>query len=147
MLGYILLAGSISAAFLYRLGPPSHPRTLDLLQWTLQFLGLTLITLSSHHPLYRWIVKSYRKIKFISLYYPFSTSLALAILGWSIVPGWVKARASSQVFCQINNLLKSELNFQVRKNLWRPRVKLLTEDEYREQSNIETRKALEELRR
>lgn len=112
VLGYILLAGSISAAFLYRLGPPSHPRTLDLLQWTLQFLGLALITLSSHHPLY-------------------STSLALAILGWSIVPGWVKARASSQV----------------RKNLWRPRVKLLTEDEYREQSNIETRKALEELRR
>ena len=36
---------------------------------------------------------------------------------------------------------------QVRKNLWRPRVKLLTEEEYREQSNVETRKALEELRR
>jgi len=112
VLGYVLLAGSISAALLYRLGPPAHPRTLDLLQWTLQFLGLGLIALSSHHPLY-------------------STTVALAILMWSIVPGWVKARASTQV----------------RKNLWRPRVKLLTEDEYREQSNIETRKALEELRR
>ena len=53
VLGYVLLAGSISAALLYRLGPPSHPRTLDLLQWTLQFLGLALIALSSHHPLYR----------------------------------------------------------------------------------------------
>lgn len=112
VLGYVLLAGSISAAALYRLGPPSHPRTLDLLQWTLQLLGLALIALSSHHPLY-------------------STTVALAILVWSIVPGWVKARASTQV----------------RKNLWRPKVKLLTEDEYREQSNIETRKALEELRR
>lgn len=42
---------------------------------------------------------------------------------------------------------ESQYSFKVRKNLWRPRVKLLTEDEYREQSNIETRKALEELRR
>ena len=42
---------------------------------------------------------------------------------------------------------KAQLSFKVRKNLWRPKVKLLTEDEYREQSNIETRKALEELRR
>ena len=42
---------------------------------------------------------------------------------------------------------KFQYSFKVRKNLWRPRVKLLTEDEYREQSNIETRKALEELRR
>jgi len=112
VLGYVLLSGSTSAALLYRLGPPSHPRTLDLLQWTLQFIGLLLIVLSSHHPL-------------------FSTSLALAVLAWNIVPGWVKARASTQV----------------RKNLWRPRVKLLTEEEYREQSNVETRKALEELRR
>ena len=36
---------------------------------------------------------------------------------------------------------------QVRKNLWRPRVKLLTEAEYQEQSNLVTRRALEELRR
>jgi len=44
-------------------------------------------------------------------------------------------------------MTESQYSFKVRKNLWRPRVKLLTEDEYREQSNIETRKALEELRR
>ena len=77
----------------------------------------------------------------------FSTTVALAILVWSIVPGWVKARASTQVGCPEMDSEKAQLSFKVRKNLWRPKVKLLTEDEYREQSNIETRKALEELRR
>ena len=77
----------------------------------------------------------------------FSTTVALAILVWSIVPGWVKARASTQVGCPEMDSEKVQLSFKVRKNLWKPKVKLLTEDEYREQSNIETRKALEELRR
>ena len=63
------------------------------------------------------------------------------------MPGWVKARASTQVGCPEMDSEKAQLSFKVRKNLWRPKVKLLTEDEYREQSNIETRKALEELRR
>jgi len=112
VVGYTLAAGTVSAGLLYRLGPPAHPRTLDLLQWTLQALGLASVAMSSHHPLY-------------------STSLALAVLLWSIVPGWIKARASTQV----------------RRQLWRPRVKLLTEEEYREQSNAETRRALEDLRR
>jgi hypothetical protein len=82
VLGYLLLAGGLAAAALYRLGPPTHPRTLHLLQWALQAAGLAAVALSSHHPLY-------------------SVSLALALLLWAAVPGWAKARASTQVISQL----------------------------------------------
>ena len=62
----------------HRLGPPSHPRTLDLLQWSLQAAGLATLCLSSHLQLY-------------------SFSLALAVCLWAAVPAWIKARASTQV--------------------------------------------------
>ena len=53
-------------------------RTLDLLQWSLQLLGLATLVLSSHLQLH-------------------SLSLALALVLWAAVPSWVKARASTQV--------------------------------------------------
>jgi len=112
VLGYIVFTGLMSGALLYRLGPPSHPRTLDLLQWTLQLAGLVTMALSSHHQLY-------------------SFSLVLTVLAWAAIPAWLKAGARTQV----------------RRNLWKPRVKLLSEVEFQEQTNVETRKALEELRR
>ena len=49
VLGYCLVTGLISWAALYRLGPPSHPRTLSLIQWTLQGLSLILMAMSSYN--------------------------------------------------------------------------------------------------
>lgn len=42
---YIAIAGVISFAVLYRLGP-AHPRSLQLVQWLLQFIALACIYFS-----------------------------------------------------------------------------------------------------
>lgn len=47
LMGYLAVSAVVSFAVCYRLGPPSNPRTLDLLQWSLQFAALALVFLSS----------------------------------------------------------------------------------------------------
>jgi len=49
VLGYCLVTGLVSWAALYRLGPPSHPRTLSLIQWTLQGFSFILMAMSSYN--------------------------------------------------------------------------------------------------
>ncbi|XP_064486942.1 nuclear envelope integral membrane protein-like [Ornithodoros turicata] len=44
---YLAMSALISFAVCYRLGPPSNPRTLDLLQWSLQLVALIAMFLSS----------------------------------------------------------------------------------------------------
>lgn len=44
---YIVISALISFAVCYRVGPPSNPRTLDLIQWTLQLVALICIFFSS----------------------------------------------------------------------------------------------------
>merc|ERR1711874_264600 len=111
LIGYLLLAGVISFAVMYRMGPPDNPRTLNLIQWSMQFVGLSAVVMSSYHQ-------------------PASMLLALLLLLWSGVPAsW-----------------KSACLTQYRKRFNRPKVRLMTEDEYSSQALIETRKALEELR-
>lgn len=44
---YLLGSAAISFAVCYRFGPPSNPRTLDLIQWTLQLAGLSCVYCSS----------------------------------------------------------------------------------------------------
>ena len=44
--GYILLAALISFAVLYRMAPPTNERTLNLIQWTVQLMGVACIFLS-----------------------------------------------------------------------------------------------------
>merc|ERR1711909_159767 len=56
--------------------------------------------------------------------------LSLALLTWSSIPA----------------SLKSGVNTQIRKKLWKPQVKLLSEDEYNTQAHDETRKALQQLK-
>ena len=46
VIGYMIIAGLISFAVLYRMGP-AHHRTLALIQWTIQLVGLLLIATSS----------------------------------------------------------------------------------------------------
>ena len=49
MVGYVLLAGLVSFAIIYRMGPPANPRTLNLIQWSMQAIGLLMVVLSSYH--------------------------------------------------------------------------------------------------
>ncbi|XP_023321070.1 nuclear envelope integral membrane protein 1 [Eurytemora carolleeae] len=111
VVGYVLGAGLLSFAIIYRLGPPSNPRTVNLIQWTMQGVSLVCIVLSSYHQVA-------------------SLSLALLILTWASIPGAVKSSAQTRF----------------RKTFLRPKVKLLTEEEYISQRNAETKRALEELR-
>jgi len=111
IVGYILCSGLLSFAIIYRLGPPSNSRTVNLIQWTMQGVSLICVVMSSYHQVA-------------------SLSFALLLLTWSTVPRKVKYSAATQF----------------RKTFFRPKVKLLTEEEYIAQRNENTRKAMEELR-
>jgi len=111
LVGYIFVTGVTSFAIIYRMGPPSNPRTINLIQWSMQFVSLVMVVMSSYHQ-------------------AASLLLSLALLTWSCIP----AR------------LKSGVNTQIRKKLFKPQVKLLSEDEYNTQAHEETKKALEQLK-
>merc|ERR1719228_1810972 len=111
LVGYVLITGIISFAIIYRMGPPSNPRTINLIQWAMQFVALVMVVMSSYHQ-------------------AASLLLSLALLTWSSIPA----------------SLKSGVNTQIRKKLWKPQVKLLSEDEYNTQAHEETRKALQQLK-
>ncbi|CAN7937230.1 unnamed protein product, partial [Ixodes hexagonus] len=109
--GYVAISALVSFAVCYRLGPPTNPRTLDLLQWSLQLLALGLVFLSSE----------LREV---------TGAVVLVLLAAYNFPAAWSARL---------------------RTLWKkrfpPEVRLLTEQEYLEQADVETRKALAELRR
>ncbi|XP_053211486.1 nuclear envelope integral membrane protein 1-like [Panonychus citri] len=44
---YTMFSAVIALAYAYRYGPPTHPKTLNLVQWTIQFISLSLILLSN----------------------------------------------------------------------------------------------------
>lgn len=44
---YVVVSALVSFAVCYRMGPPSNPRTLDLLQWSIQLVALIIIFFSS----------------------------------------------------------------------------------------------------
>ncbi|XP_049820951.1 nuclear envelope integral membrane protein 1a isoform X2 [Aethina tumida] len=48
LLGYTLITGLISFILCYRWGPVQDDRTKNLIKWTLQIIGLTLVFFSSH---------------------------------------------------------------------------------------------------
>ena len=73
VLGYFAVTGGLSFAFCYRMGPVENPRTLNLIQWTLQLFGLVLIHLSSYHQVASFV-------------------LALTVLGWRAIPDLHKAK-------------------------------------------------------
>jgi len=111
LVGYVLITGIISFAIIYRMGPPSNPRTINLIQWSMQFVALVMVVMSSY-------------------YQAASLLLSLALITWSCIPA----------------SFKSGVNTQIRKKLWKPQVKLLSEEEYNTQAHEETRKALQQLK-
>jgi len=111
VLGYLVASGAISFATCYRMGPVENPRTINLIQWTLQFFALLMIYLSSYHQVA-------------------SLTIALGILLWSSIP----------------DSLKTKAQVQYHKRFFKPKIRLLSEDEYLDQSRVETEKALRNLR-
>lgn len=109
--GYVAVSAMISFAVCYRLGPPTNPRTLDLLQWSLQLLCLALVFLSSE---LREVTGAIVIVMLTVYNFPAAWSAKLRTY-------WKKR--------------------------FPPEVKLLTEEEYLLQADVETRKALSELRK
>ena len=111
MLGYLVTSALVSFAVCYRMGPVDNPRTLNLIQWSMQLVALVLVYMSSYHQVA-------------------SLSLAIAVLVWAFVPDkW-----------------KTQVQVQYHRKFVKPKLKLLSEQEYLDQSRVETEKALKELR-
>nr|XP_039266533.1 nuclear envelope integral membrane protein 1-like [Styela clava]XP_039266534.1 nuclear envelope integral membrane protein 1-like [Styela clava] len=118
-LAYIAIAGFLSFALCYWKGPVEDPRSQRIIQWAIQSIGLTLLYCGTQSHAVS------------------STIVSCVLLG---------------------SLLKNKPNFQILSSLksfgtrfkWRHKLeqhKLLTEEEYRVQGELETKKALEELRK
>ena len=78
VVGYILVAGIISFGVVYRMGPPSNPRTINLIQWAMQFVSLVMVVMSSYHQ-------------------SASLLLSLTILTWSAIPASLKSGVNTQI--------------------------------------------------
>ncbi|NXG74744.1 NEMP1 protein, partial [Baryphthengus martii] len=114
VLGYLLLVGFISFGVCYRYGPLENERSINLLSWALQLLGLLLMYSGIQiHPVALALVAVAVCTK--NLDYP---------VRWAFA-AYRRARSARQGPSP-------------------PR--LLTEEEYRLQGELETRKALRELR-
>uniref|UniRef100_A0A8C3D421 Nuclear envelope integral membrane protein 1 n=1 Tax=Corvus moneduloides TaxID=1196302 RepID=A0A8C3D421_CORMO len=114
LLGYLLFVGLLSFAVCYRYGPLENERSINLLSWALQLLGLLLMYSGIQiHPIALGLVLVAICTK--NLDYP---------LQWA--------------FAAYRRVQSSKLGPTP------PR--LLTEEEYRLQGEVETRKALAELR-
>ncbi|XP_067686108.1 nuclear envelope integral membrane protein 1-like [Haliotis asinina] len=109
-LGYILVTGLLSFAVVYRYGPVKDQRTLNLVRWTLQLVGLLFIYIGTQIP---------------------EASIAIIIIVLSVYnfPRRVVTKFTS-----------------FRYRFFRPKIRLLTEEEFIMQGQVETEKALEELR-
>ncbi|NXC42077.1 NEMP1 protein, partial [Penelope pileata] len=114
LLGYLLLMGFVSFGVCYRYGPLENERSINLLSWTLQLLGLVLM---------------YMGIQIRPI------ALALVVIA----------------VCAKNMDYPLHWAYAAYKRAQSARLgpsprRLLTEEEYRIQGEVETRKALEELR-
>lgn len=47
---YVAAMGLISFVVCYRIGPPTNPRSIDIVQWTLQLIAVALIFMCSQDP-------------------------------------------------------------------------------------------------
>lgn len=119
LLVYVLISGLFSFAVCYKHGPITNKHTLNFMTWCMQVVGMVLL---------------YYGITFPPAYYV----LIAVLLCSKILPlAW-------SLLVQICRLFYSFLSLFSRKK--RHTVRLLTEEEYREQGEIHTRASLEELR-
>ncbi|XP_058249505.1 nuclear envelope integral membrane protein 2 isoform X1 [Hemibagrus wyckioides] len=124
LLGYLLVSGFVSLVLCYRLGPVTSGRTLSVMTWTLQAVG---VVVACHGVTYA----------------PVSWVLLSLLLGFKVLP--LLLALVLAIRRQVSWLLWTFLGlFQRRRS---SKSRLLTEEEYREQAERHTRASLEELRR
>ncbi|KAK6183454.1 hypothetical protein SNE40_010933 [Patella caerulea] len=111
VLGYVIVTGLVSFALVYRYGPMKEDRSLNLLQWLLQIIGLALI---------------YNGTQIAE------ASAAIIIL---VVSAYMFPATRF-------NKLKQRFRYK----FFPPKPRFLTEEEYEEERDRATEKALEELR-
>ncbi|XP_053560956.1 nuclear envelope integral membrane protein 1 [Bombina bombina] len=114
VLGYLGLVGFVSFAVCYKYGPLENERSINLLNWTLQLIGLLLM----------YIGVQIRQIAITLIVIAFCTKQIEYPVQW--------------IYSLYKIIVKS------RSKPVPPR--LLSEEEYRKQGEVETHKALEELR-
>lgn len=119
LLVYVLISGLLSFAMCYKHGPITNKHTLNFMTCSMQAVGIVLLYYGITFP--------------PACYVLIAVLLCLKILplAWSLLMG-------------ICSLFYSFLALFRRRR--RPTVKLLTEEEYREQGEIHTRASLDELR-
>ncbi|KAL8570954.1 hypothetical protein ACOMHN_037814 [Nucella lapillus] len=109
-LGYVLVSALISFTLIYRFGPVQDGRTLNLVCWVMQGLGLVLVYQGTQIP-------------------EASAAIILLLITFYFcpksVPQWIRT---------------------LRFRWFPPRHRFLTEEEYLAQGEVETKKALDELR-
>ncbi|TRY96072.1 hypothetical protein DNTS_017231 [Danionella cerebrum] len=117
LLVYVLISGLFSFAVCYKHGPITNRHTLSCMSWSLQAVGLVLL---------------YYGITFPPAYY----MLITVLLSWKILfLVWNFLNSIYSLFCSPLAVKRK-----------RPVVRLLTEEEYREQGEIQTKASLNELR-
>ncbi|KAL3835785.1 hypothetical protein ACJMK2_021261 [Sinanodonta woodiana] len=113
IVGYIVVMGLLSFALVYRFGPVTETRTLNLIQWFLQGLGLFLVFISTQIT---------------------EVSVAFIIIMLTL-------------YSFPRKLLYNKFSRSLWFRIFPRKIRLLTEEEYREQGERETIKALEDLRK
>ncbi|XP_016150036.1 nuclear envelope integral membrane protein 2-like [Sinocyclocheilus grahami] len=127
LLVYVLISGLFSFAVCYKHGPITNKHTLNFMTWCMQVVGMVLVYYGITFP-------------------PACYVLIMFLLCWKIVPlAWSLLHLIWSLLMWICSLFYSFLGLLWRKK--RPKVRLLTEEEYREQGEIHTRASLDELRK
>ena len=78
LVGYVITAGLVSFAVIYRMGPPSDQRTLNLISWSMQLVSLVMIFTSSY-------------------YHHASLALIIVVVSWAAIPAWLKSGVNTQI--------------------------------------------------
>lgn len=98
---YICAMGMISFIVCYRIGPPTNPRSIDIVQWSLQSIAVALIFMSSQ---YSDVPLAIIAIMLAVYYFP---------LNWF---GWVAAQWRRRFPAKIRLLTIEEFEEQAREN-------------------------------
>ncbi|XP_015199815.2 nuclear envelope integral membrane protein 1 isoform X1 [Lepisosteus oculatus] len=130
--GYVSVVGFISFAVCYRHGPLVEERSINILSWTLQLLGLFLV----------YIGIQVQQVALALIIAAFcSKNLEYPVrLGVALCRAWRR-------ICQRGRDIRFAAPRRLTSWRWTPQPRrLLTEEEYQKQGEVETQHALEELR-
>ncbi|XP_028847662.1 nuclear envelope integral membrane protein 2 isoform X2 [Denticeps clupeoides] len=122
VLGYLLISGVVSFAACYKHGPITCQRTLTLMTWCIRAVAVVMLYCGITYPL--------------AAHTLLGLLLVLRFLSCVVVLLCGICRRTWLLLCSFARL------FQRR----RPKTRLLTEEEYREQGEVYTKFSLEELR-